>query len=59
MYFIVTMNPPTELHMANSEHPLFYCHLNIAGSSGDLPDVPSGIAVTAVVKTTFKVTAIK
>jgi len=37
-------------HMVSSKQPLKYSHLDIAGSSGDLPDPTTGASVAAIVK---------
>lgn len=36
-------------HMTTSKVPLKYTHLDVAGSSGYLPDVPTAASVVAVV----------
>merc|ERR1711973_364671 len=37
-------------HMVSSKQPLKYSHLDIAGSSGNLPDPTTGASVAAIVK---------
>ena len=37
-------------HMCSSAQPLKYSHLDVAGSSGNLPDPTTGSAVPALVK---------
>ncbi|CAB4055847.1 CARP [Lepeophtheirus salmonis] len=35
-------------HMRKSDKPLKYSHLDVAGSSGDLPHIPTGSAISAL-----------
>jgi len=41
-------------HMVSSKQPLKYSHLDIAGSSGNLPDPTTGASVAAIVKWLMK-----
>lgn len=40
-------------HGINSDHPLKYSHLDIAGSAGDVPDTPTGASILALAKMHF------
>lgn len=40
-------------HGIGSEKPLKYCHLDIAGSAGDLPEQPTGSPILALAKAFF------
>jgi leucyl aminopeptidase len=40
-------------HGLQSEKPLKYCHLDIAGSSGPFPGLPTGAPVMALLQNYF------
>jgi len=41
-------------HQTSSARPLSYNHIDAAGSSGDLPGVPTASALVAIVMTAIK-----
>jgi leucyl aminopeptidase len=51
--FIVIFSPDDQVsgldkHMSSSDHPIKYSHLDVAGSSGELPNPTTASSVVAL-----------